>query len=206
LRHRLHDVPANIIPHIRMGFSLFSKLDGEKRENVQTYVIENFAGKGSYDLEEAKKVSGLDGKIVGDLISSITLAVGAIFDIQVSKEDFFRFASQDLLPDEYRDSVGTLIDHTVACRDTLKLSVDKSRIASAVIPAFRHIDCEVDLRFKFDDSRNISDSAAVTLCYIKTDHDKDIFFQLEQRDLEKLISDLQSSLENLKIINSKKWS
>lgn len=64
LRHRLHDVPANIIPHIRMGFSLFSKLDGEKRENVQTYVIENFAGKGSYDLEEAKKSAAWTEKLL----------------------------------------------------------------------------------------------------------------------------------------------
>lgn len=205
LRHRLNDIPTNLKPHIKMGFSLLARIDQEKRLEIQDYVIDNFAGRNSYDLDEAKKISGYDGKVIGDLISAITLAVGAVLDLDVQKEDFFKFAPDSIISEEDKDVVEELIDKAISCRDDLKSSVDKSTIASAVVPSFEYIDCEVDVRFKFNSDLKIEDSAAVAICYIKTDYKKDVFFQIEQKGLEKLINELTNQLRKLEILNSKTW-
>lgn len=197
LRHRLEDIPENIIPHVRLGFELLSKISDDRQSKILDYVLYNFAGKGAYDGAMAAKISGLDRKLVGDLLSSISLMVGAVYDINVSTQAFLEVAKEKLLPEDAYEAVSRALDQILENKVKIASEVAKQDIANSVLPSFVRFECELDNRYKFDDDDNIIETATTAVVYIKTDYKKDLFFQIDKKNIEHIVGDLQKILRRM---------
>ncbi len=204
LRHRLEDIPQNVTPHIKLGFELLAGLDDEKRRNVVNYVLENFAGKAPYRLADVAKHSGLDRKIAGDLISALSLTVGAIYDLDVTTDDFFRFVSDEIVPGNCSAAVREALEIIQDKKAELSKEVESLRLGNTVLPSFRTIEGEVDVRYDFDDLNEISGQAITAVVYINTDYKKDLFFQVDKKNLKDIIEKLKSLMVRIEVLENKK--
>ena len=190
LQHRLADIPTSTIPHLKMGFSLIKNLDEEQISNIVDYASTNFSKKTRYDADTASQISGIDRKIVGDLMSAVALTVGSIFDLEVTKEDFFNFCPKELIDYDSVAAVQFIIDKTIEIRDSIRTEYERSRIANATIPSFGQISHSIDIRLKFDENYEVTDQIPLAVFYINTDTDEQVWFQASIFDLESIIEDV----------------
>jgi hypothetical protein len=193
LQHRLTDIPESTSSHIKVGFALLPKLSADQLRGIVSYVISNLSKRTRYDPDVAAEISGVDKQIVGDMLSAIALTVGAVFDIEVSKEDFFRLAPAGLIDDQSVPFVELILGEAIDQRDQIKADFERSKVANAILPSFRSIELSVDIRLKFDDDDNIIDKVPLALFYIATDLDDEIVFQASSADIEDLIKKLESA-------------
>lgn len=198
LQHRLNDIPESTSTHVKMGFTLLPKLTSTQLEEVVSYVISNMSKQTRYEPEVASVMSGVDKNIVGDLLSAVAITVGAVFDIDVSKEDFFSFAPEGLIDAHVRPYVEQVLSHTIAQRDEIKSDIERSKLANAILPSFRFIDSNIDIRIKFDDEGNICDKVPLAIFHIATDIDEDIIFQASPSDIDELIMKFERARGYLK--------
>ena len=197
LQHRLADLPESATPHIKMGYALLGKLDKQRLTDVVGYVTSNFAKRSRYDSEVAADISGIDKNIVGDLLSAVALTVGSVFDIDVSKSDFFLYAPRDLVDKEVRPVVEEILDIAIRQKGSLQSEFEKARIANAVLPSYRYLEHAIDVRLTFDSAGKIASKVPLAVFYLVTDSEENIWFQTSPADLEDLLDKLQKAKQSI---------
>ena len=171
LKHRFEDFPDSAVSHVEMGLSLLEQLDQQKVDSIFSYVLQNFARRSSYELDEAARISGIQRSLVADLLTAVTLVIGSIFDLDVTKDDFFKFAPKPFQKPSVRSLIDNLLDQALAKKGQLKTEVEESKLASEVLPSFQHAHCAIDVRLKFDESDSVTAEVPVSVIYISTDSD-----------------------------------
>lgn len=64
LRHRLEELPDFIVPHVRMGFHLLTRVPPERRSPVVKWLVEQLAAGANVDSQSAAKDLGLNRNTV----------------------------------------------------------------------------------------------------------------------------------------------
>jgi hypothetical protein len=198
LQHRLADLPSSAFPHVRIGYTLLGSLNEQKLEAVVDYVAATFSKRSRHDPEVAAELSGIDQHIVGDLLSAVALTVGSVYDIDVSKEDFFDAAPDGLIDNNVQNIVGRIIDIALSRKQSLKSDFDKSKVSNSVLPSFRYIEYAIDVRLSFSANGTITDKVPVAVFYLDTDSTEEIWFQASLPDLDELVQKLTTARERLK--------
>jgi hypothetical protein len=75
--------------------------------------------------------------------------------------------------------------------------MDASSLANAVLPSFRGLWVEVDLRLKFSDDGALKDSVPIAVLYVDTDTQDPLSFQASRYDLGLMIEKLQKAAANM---------
>lgn len=197
LRHRLNDIPSSVLPHVRMGFSLLSRIPPERQDKLFSYAIEDFTSNSSYDGAKVAELSGVDRNVCGDLISAIALTISAVIDLDVDKGDFFLSAPAGLLDESVGAPLNRLLDRIFESKDSLRRRSEYSRISNAVLPSYKYIDIAIDLRCKFDGEDKIIERVPVCIAYINTDSDQRLWLQFGRQELRSLIDDLSRAEKRL---------
>ncbi|WP_286880083.1 hypothetical protein [Sphingomonas sp.] len=197
LRHRLVDLPSSAFPHIKMGYTLLGNLETDKLNTIIDYVSSNFSKRSRYDPDVAASLSGIDRNIVGDLLSAVALTVGSVFDIDVSKDDFFDAAPEGLIDEQSRPIVSEILGIALKKKDAIKRDFDVSKVANSILPSFRYIDFAIDARIAFNAENDIIDKVPLAVFYLNLDTDEDICFQSSLSDLDELISKLKHASTTL---------
>jgi hypothetical protein len=198
LEHRLADLPESAFSHIKMGYVLLKKLDQDKLTAVVEYVASNFSKRSRYDPDMAAKLSGVDKNIVGDLLSAVALTVGSVFDIDVSKEDFFNYAPKGLILDEVKPVVGEIIDAALERKESLNQDFEQAKSANAVLPSYRFIEHAIDVRLNFAADGSIVRKVPLAVFYLATDSEDQVWFQTSEADLDDLISKLNKARDDMR--------
>ena len=199
LQHRLMDVPPGVRPHIRMGFHLLSRIEPERRSALTQYIIQTLIESREIESSHAQKVSGLNDHTIGDTLTAITFAIASIIDLDVSKDDFLSFVPDEILDPVDRPAAEQVLASVPSRREELKSAMDTSSLARTVLPSYRRISIQTDMRVKFADDGSIAGTAPVAICFLTTDIEaEELFFQAELDDIERLIKSLGVVKENLR--------
>jgi hypothetical protein len=178
---------------VRAGFGLLPKLNSQQLTDIVDYVISNISKRTRYDPDVAAGISGIDKAMVGDLLSAVALTVGAVFDIEATTDDFFKVAPSGLVPDQSVAIVRIILDRAIAQRLQIKADIETSRLANAILPSFRSIDYNVDVRLDFDEDDNIKNRVPLVIFYIGTDLEEEITFQASASDIDELMRAIEAA-------------
>lgn len=146
----------------------------------------------------AAKLSGVDKNIVGDLLSAVALTVGSVFDIDVSKEDFFNYAPKGLILDEVKPVVGEIIDAALERKESLNQDFEQAKSSNAVLPSYRFIEHAIDVRLNFAADGSIVRKVPLAVFYLATDSEDQVWFQTSEADLDDLISKLNKARDDMR--------
>lgn len=118
-------------------------------------------------------------------------------DLDVSAERFVEFGKERLFDIADESTAKDIATEIVTKRRSLRSSFEKSALANALLPSFRSLSSEIDLRVRFDDRGDLANSASVAIVSISTDTDDEIWFQGDKNDITRLIDALQKAVANL---------
>lgn len=199
LQHRLNDLPADIRPHIKMGFGLLTRIGKMRREKLRDYIISSMAESKEIESAVAEEISQLNGHTIGDVLTASTFAIASTLDLDVSDEDFVRFSPDDLLNPEDSEAVRDILQGLNSRRAELKSAFDASSLARSILPSVRGFSLQLDLRVKFDEASNeITTIVPVAICRLHTDTEEaNFYFQADADDIDRLIKSLEKARERM---------
>ena len=153
------------------------------------------------EAEKAQAISELNRQTVGDALTAATFAIAATLDLDVSQQDFVEFAPNDVLSREDTESAKDILAGLADRRDEVKQALETASLARTVLPSFRQLSIQIDLRLKFSDDGTIEKSVPVSICSLDTDvQGDDVFFQAELDDIERMIEKLEKARDNMRRI------
>lgn len=203
LRHRLLEVPSSIKPHVKMGFELLSQLSSEVVIAIAEYVASSMKNSRKFQRKEGVALTGLNDNTISDVFTAISFIGVTIVDLEVTADDLVNCAPADLIDSENKALAAQVANVFIADRSAVRAGQEASALARAVLPIFRGIDIEVDLRFAFDDDGQIKSHVPVAVAHIDTDNSKDAFFmQLGSGEIRNLIEKLEKAESRMKSLLS----
>lgn len=202
LRHRLNELPADVRPHVKRGFRLLTRIGSNRRARLRDYIVTSMASSQDIETKRAEEISELNAHTVGDVLTASTFAIAATLDLDVSQEDFVRFAPRDILLEEDVQSVHDILTGIGNHREQLKRALEISSLANSVLPTIRGLSLQIDLRVQFDgDSSLIGNTVPLAICCLLTDVDEDdLYFQADIEDVEKMIKKLEEAQSRMKLL------
>ncbi len=192
------DIPQRVRPEVREGFSILARLSSERYHQLLTTVTDSIAGRASVRPNEATANLGIRPEQIAPLVSAtsfivVTLALGqsdpaAVADAAVAA---------GLLVETDRRAILPFAELVVAQRSGIARILTQSRVSSAVLPILTDFDITVDVRLSFEEA-NLQMAVPVAIVHLDTDaYSQEIFFQVNKRQLERLIADLNTALKDM---------
>lgn len=204
LKHRLAEMPASARPHIRMGYHLLSRLPQKQLEDLRDYVLTSMQTSREIDSVKGEQLSGLNEHTIHDALTALMFTIASVVDLDVSTDDFLRSLPNEILSQEDAAVAQFILSGLDTKKNELKSAFDKSAIANAILPSFKNISFESELRVRFDRENNLSHVVPIGIFYLSTDCDDDIYFQADIDDVERLLKKLQDIKVKLEILSSVK--
>jgi hypothetical protein len=197
LRHRIDDIPEEVRPHIRMGFRLLSQAGEEKRREFIQSVLSKMLRRESLDSKQAADILGVTPQIIGDVLAAVSIPVGATMDISVKEDEFLEFARGKLFDDSDAEVAREVTETVMRQKEQIRGALDESALANAVLPSFRSIAAEVDLRLKFDDDGGVAANVPIAVLVLDTDTQDPLSFQATRNDVARMIDKLEKIATNM---------
>lgn len=198
LKHRLTDLPEHIIKHIHNGFHLISRGSEDQRQRFFNHVMSSMETRSDIDKKEASKLIGLNEKTISDAVAAVMVVTGSIVDLSVDKNDFFTLGGEKLFADDHKPVAEQLLDQILLSKDSIKDGMKEGALANAVLPSFRALSLEIDLRVGFSEDGELEGQAPLAVALLSLDCGDDTWFQLTHDEIDRIIEKLQRVSSNLK--------
>ncbi len=194
----LRDIPARARPEIRQGFSVLAKVPSDRYHLVLSKVTDSVLGRSRIRTDEVATALGIPFEESGPLLSAASLAVVTLGVQNTPAGSFVEAASASgLLSESDRTGILSFLELIVAQRAGIGQILTESRLGNVVLPVLTDFDVTVDVRLGFDEGR-ISAAIPVAIVHLDTDsHSQEVWFQVNRRQLERIIADLNSALKEM---------
>jgi hypothetical protein len=198
----LSQIPEEAKVMFRRGYSALAKLSDEKRAIIVTRSIECLEeGSVSAAQGELKKEIGLEDQDVESVLGAVMLLASSATARPAGRthEDVpSELLKAKLVDPEDLPNVEMIFASLKKRSSEIETRVERSNLASRILPAYRRIQTAVDLRVESGDKRL---AIAIGLVRIATDEDEaEIKFQVTSSQLRKIVGrlqDLQREIEEV---------
>lgn len=197
LKHRIDDIPEEVRPHIRMGFRVLAQAGEGKRREFIGSVLTKMLKRETMDSKEAASLLGVAPQMIGDVLAAVSIPVGATMDLSVKEDEFIEVARGKLFDEAHVDVAREVAQTVIRQKEEIRGALDESALANAVLPSFRHLAVEVDLRLKFDDNGKLAATVPIAVLYLDTDTEDPLSFQASRSDVQRMIDRLQKLADNM---------
>ena len=133
------------------------------------------------------------------LLSAAGLASAILLSARVtSAEEFARIAvEEELAEEEHRAAISKFAQIVLDQAGPWRDSLDRSRIASQIIPAFALLNTTIDVRLQIEEGQ-VQAAVPVAILYLGTDVDEEeIIFQATKKEIEYILEQLQDLKDQL---------
>jgi hypothetical protein len=205
LEEAFAEMPEGVKSFLREGFAVFSRLPEKSFTDVLAVVLDSIqSGSGVGENELASRL-GLGREDARVLLASMTLLSTIIATREETAEQLVRLAANSkLIESNYVDSAITFFRAVVADRSSVKRSMERSSVASEVLPSLLDFETTVDLRLEFERGR-VNESLPIALVHLDTDaQGGEVWLQLNKMQVEKIIKDLQETLRKME--EAERWA
>ena len=202
LRHRLDEIPEDIIGHLRMGFELLSDVGAPVRTAMMQAFLAKMADGSVPSLKEGSATSGLPESVVGDAMAAISFAFSLLTDLSVTSDDFVELGTDRLFSVGHTAAAREVAQTALKDKDAIQASADVSKVANAILPSFRNFDYQLDVRVKFSDDNEVIKQVPVLIGYISTDVEEYLCLQFTEASARKLKNKLDEALSRFSVVKN----
>jgi hypothetical protein len=202
LSSRIDELPDQFKVKVRSGYKVSSLLSQDARVDIFQRVIDSVGESANLDSTEISKEFGILDAQARDLTLAISISVALLLDNSASESEFVELAENTLVESADLESAKVLYREISIHKVELQDRIANSTLASSVLPIIRSVDIEIDLRLKFEHDVIVR-AVPVAILHLDTDSSEEIWLQLKQSDVRKLIETLTTVEEQLKVAASK---
>jgi hypothetical protein len=192
------DLPDGLLPRIRRGFDVFSRLPDSTRSSAVLKFLDSFE-QSSENLESnwLDQITTIAPNDSNALLTALSVAVGTLSQTSVSAEEFL-VAGRGKLFDEVQAPIALEIARIIVReRPRLEQTIARRTLSAETLPALDRFDVSVDFRFRFGKDNAIVAGVPVAIVHIDTDAPPELFFQMSRGDVEMVVDKLNIVLKQM---------
>jgi hypothetical protein len=199
------DMPPSLKAYVKEGFVVLSRIPASHIPTLANLAVEAVQTPYKTDVEELAKRFELSEDEAGTLLSAISFLTVFVSGRKDKTEDVIAAAVDAKLISEGSRQAALAFGQAVAAqREALRQSLDRSKLATRVLPSLAEFETALDLRFGLAKGR-IDLAVPVVIAHLDTDAEgTEMWFQMQKADVEKLVQDLQQLLKELSEVE--KWA
>lgn len=191
--HLLSDMPDEARKTFQRGYSVLAKLSAEKQQKVLSASLQALEGHGvpmaSKELQQELGLDEPEAEMVVGAAMLLASGVAAQASRKVAEDVLAEIAKAQLIEAEDMPRIEPLYSSLKSRAHELESRVERSQLASQILPAFRWTRTVVDVRVESGEKRL---AVVVGLVHIHTDsRDDSLDFQVTPHLLDSLIKDLE---------------
>ncbi|WP_316159816.1 hypothetical protein [Bradyrhizobium sp. SZCCHNRI20481] len=193
----LSELPESLLPRIRAGFDVLSKLPSSDRRAIVVKFLDTFERTGDLDrdwLEATVSISRIDASAV---LAALSVAVGVLSQTDGGPHDFVQAGRGKLFEDAAIDAVQEVATIIASEKPRISDTIERRTLSAQTLPALERFDVSVDFRFGFDKNNEIKSGVPVALVHVDTDAQAELFLQMSRADIEMLVDKLGTVLKQM---------
>jgi len=200
-----NDMPSTIKAYLKEGFVVLARVIDRHIETLVPLAAQAVQTPYKVDEDELALQLGIPSKDAGHLLSAVSLLTAVVSGGGDTPEQIVSAAVEaNLIPQEARNAAAAFATALVPRRDTLKRTLDVSRLAARVLPSLTSFDVAVDVRLSFEKGKPKL-AVPVAVAHLDTDAEGgEIWFQMQKTDVEKLVEDLGRTLKEM--MEAQRWA
>jgi hypothetical protein len=199
----MRELSARFKADLRVGFAALSTLPNVQYHQLLSMVTDSIGGVAGIKPEEAKAL-GTTPDEAAALFSAATYMTVTLTWRDVTAAEFVKTGvSAALIRETDADGLIAFAELVVVQRVGLREILTRARLSSVVLPVLTNFDVTVDVRLGFEDGR-VAAALPVVLVHLDSDAEgQEIWFQVNRRQLERLVGDLTTALKEVEI--AERW-
>lgn len=202
------DLPKSAKHFLLEAFNIFARVHAHYSQLVVSIILESVASgvePKAADLSTKFGLSENDGQAMVAAISFLVLILSRPAEPEPEPISTIieGLSSSGILGPAAQSAVESVLNEIARDRQTITAAFRRSRVSSRLLPSFTHLSYVIDIRLDFDKDQ-VAVAVPVLLLHIDTDaEDEEIRLQMNRRQLEGTIEDLQKALSRLDA--AEKW-
>jgi len=199
------DMPREVRTFLRKGFAALAKIPPDRFPEILKVVVERLPQR--YPAAEAglAKTLGIPTEEAKPLLAAAAVFASLISSGEVEVDDLVGQAKTAEVING-NDIDGALQFSRVAAsnRAAIQGAMERSGIASAVLPSLSEFETTVDLRLGFEKGR-VCSSIPLAIVHVDTDAEgQKLWLQLTKGEVERIVEDLQGVIRQME--DAEKWT
>lgn len=205
LDENVSGLPDEIKTYLGKGFAALARLPEDKLQALMEVSEENMASPFVASRADIASKLGINAEDVTVLMTAISFATFTLTSRADTPEAFVRaLTSANVVLAAHALSALRLAQAIGGKRAALREALERSRIASAVLPSLVQFSTVTDLRLGFEKGQ-VGFAVPVVVIHLGTDAEgEEIWFQANEKQLENLIKDLEEARR--RIDEAEKWA
>ncbi len=197
-------MPDPVKAFAREGFDLLAGLDDTRFTAFASLIKEEIGSSVQIDPEALREKLGISARKARTLSMIASIAAVVVTSSDSSEKAIDAAQAAGVLPPESAAAFDRLVEELRPQEEALRESIRSSELASEVLPSFLDIDTTVDLRLGFDREK-VNASIPIVAAHLRTDaRDSHVWFQMQKRDVVRLISEFEKLLRQLE--EAERWA
>jgi hypothetical protein len=196
----VEEFKPGVLTHIKNGIASLISLDKKYIPDVISYCRDILKSSLNPDEDEFAGKIGLSKQEAINILSTASFLYYILSSGKYTADSFIREMNEaQLLPEERNQDIRVFIEAIIHELPAVKEEMDQFAIASEILPSLQSFLITVDLRLKFN-ADSISSATPVAIAQVDTDGEGQVvWFQMNAMQVERLILDLQKTLEKMRI-------
>jgi hypothetical protein len=189
---------------MRDGFVGLVALPADRYHHLLSVVTESVGGRAGARPDEVANTLGVDIERVGSLLSAGSLVVVTLGLRDSAATEFVQaLAATGLASPADAEKLLPFCELVVSQRVGVRQLLTRSQLGAVVLPVLTDFDATVDIRLGFEDGQ-IAAALPVAVVHMDTDSTgQEVWFQINQRQLERLIKTLNNALKEIQ--EAERW-
>ena len=198
------DLPPAFQARIKNGFSVLAEMSSDHLVDL-VEVAKKSIGVRQPPFEKYASTFNLPLEDVVALISAAVLAASLLSTRTISAEEFALAAVEEQVAEEVqKDAIFKFAQIVLNQAEPFIDTLERSRIASQILPSFASLDATIDVRLRFEEGQ-VRAAVPVVVLSLSTDKDdEEIVFQTTREGIDQIIEQLQDIQSQLQ--TTEEWA
>jgi hypothetical protein len=193
----ISELPEGLLPRIRSGFDILSKMSESDRRSVVRKFLDSFERITDLDGNWLNAVVSVERGDASTLLTALSVAVAILSQASNGLEEFLTAGRDKLFGESAMAAAREVATIIAQDRPRLTQTITLRTLSAETLPALEGFDVSVDFRFKFDKDNEIETGVPVAIVHIDTDARPELFLQMSRSDVEMMIEKLNIVLKQM---------
>ena len=196
-------MPTGVRTFLREGFSILARIPEDKLEDVIAIVLESIAHGSVVAERQVASKFDLSKEDVRPLLTASSLIASIVSRGDDTADSLTKeLVKANALDAKSEPTVLRFANALVSRRPSIRSLMERSQLASEVLPSLMSFDTTVDVRVGFEKGR-VAQLLPVGLVHIETDAEgQELWMQLTRTQLQRLIDDLREIDDQMGAVES----